>query len=346
MALDWQPLCELIRSAERFVLTSHVRPDGDALGSELGLARILDDLGKDVRIINPSATPNHLAFLDPESRIQKLGDGVTKQAAHECDVHLVVDTSSWQQLNSMRGVIESTPARKVVIDHHVSSDDLGALEFKDTTAAATGVLIAELADALGVTPSAPAATALFCAIATDTGWFRFSNADRRTFTRAAELIDRGVQPALVYRELYERSSLARLKLHSRVLGRVQTDCEGAIAHTFVLRKDFEETGAHPSDTEDLVNVCLTVEGVTCAFILVEQPTGVMKVSLRSRSHVDVAAIAESFGGGGHRQASGAMVPGPLASAQARLIGALAENLSQPVTSPPNDASGKAPASPT
>ncbi len=334
MALDWHPLCELIRSAERFVLTSHVRPDGDALGSELGLARILDGLGKQVRIINPSATPNHLAFLDPESRIQKIGENVTKQQAQECDVHIVVDTSSWQQLNSLRSVLESTPARKVVIDHHVSSDNLGALEFKDTTAAATGVLIAELSEALGVIPTPAAATAMFCAIATDTGWFRFPNADRRTYERAATLIDQGVQPALVYRELYERSSLSRLKLHSRVLGQVQTECEGAIAHTFVMRKDFEDTGSHPADTEDLVNVCLTVEGVECAFILVEQPSGTMKVSLRSRSDVDVAKIAESFGGGGHRQASGAMVPGPLANAQKRVIEALTQALSNRQCHPP------------
>jgi phosphoesterase RecJ-like protein len=332
--LDWRPLCDIIRSANRFVLTSHVRPDGDALGSELGLARILDAMGKQVRIVNPSASPNHLAFMDPEKRVQKIGEQVTKQEAQECDVHLIVDTSSWQQLDGVRSVLETTPAKKVVIDHHVSSDNLGALEFKDVTASATGVLIAELADALAVVPSPSAATALFCAIATDTGWFRFPNADRRTYQRAALLIDQGAEPALVYRELYERSSLSRLKLHSRVLGRVQTECEGRIAHSFVMRSDFEETGTHPSDTEDLVNVNLTIEGVECAFILVEQPTGVMKVSLRSRSDIDVAKIAETFGGGGHRQASGAMVPGPLANAQQKVINSLSEALARRAASPP------------
>jgi phosphoesterase RecJ-like protein len=326
VALDWQPLCELIRSAQRFVLTSHVRPDGDALGSELGLARILDAMGKHVRIINPSATPNHLAFLDAEKRVLKIGENVSRQEAQDCDVHLVVDTSSWQQLDGLRPVLESTAAKKAVIDHHVSSDDLGAMEFKDVTASATGVLIAELADALGVTPAPAAASALFCAIATDTGWFRFPNADRRTYERAATLIDQGARPSLLYRELYERSSLARLKLHSLVLERVRSEAGGRIAHTFVLRKDFEATGTHPSDTEDLVNVSLTVEGVECAFILVEQPSGMMKVSLRSRSDVDVARIAETFGGGGHRQASGAMVPGPLANAQQKVIESLTQAL--------------------
>jgi phosphoesterase RecJ-like protein len=222
----------------------------------------------------------------------------------------------------MRPVLEKTAAKKVVIDHHVSSSDLGALEFKDTSAAATGVLVTELIEFLGVRPAAEQAAALFCAVATDTGWFRFPNTDSRTLRTAARLFDLGAQPALLYRELYERSSPARLRLHSRVLDRVALELEGRVGHTFVMRKDFEETGAHPTDTEDLVNDCLTVDGVECAFILVEQRDGRMKASLRSRTGLDVARIAEQFGGGGHKQASGAMLPGPLANAQTSILEAV------------------------
>ncbi len=322
MNIDWRELHDLIRSHERFVLTSHVRPDADAIGSELGVLRMLQALGKQVRIINPSATPDHLKFLDPEGCICKLGDGVTADEARDTEVHLILDTSAWQQLGDVRKVLESTPARKVVIDHHLSSDNLEALEFKDVSAAATGVLVAELAESLGVTLTTPMAMPMFCAIATDTGWFRFPNTDARTLRVAARLIDCDVQPHLLYRELYERSSLARLKLHGRVLDRVQLECDGRLAHTFVRLKDFVETGSHPSDTEDLVNACLTIEGTECAFIIVEQKSRQMKVSLRSRSELDVAQVAETFGGGGHRQASGAMVPGPFATAQQRVLEAL------------------------
>jgi len=319
MTIDWQPFRSLIESHERFVLTSHVRPDADAIGSEMGMALLLESLGKTVRIINPSATPDHLKFLDPEGRIQKLGDDVKPAEVRDTDVHIVLDTSAWQQLADFRKVLQSTKAKKVVIDHHVSSDDLGAVEFKDVTVSATGVLIVELAQFLGVTPPREMAEPLFCAIATDTGWFRFSNTDSRTLRRAADLLDCGVQSSLLHQQLYERSSLARLKLHGIVLSRVTVSEDGRIAHTFVLQKDFKETGTHPSDTEDLVNDCLTIEGTECAFIVVEQMSGQMKVSFRSRTDLDVAAVAEQFGGGGHKKASGAMLRGSVESAQKRVL---------------------------
>lgn len=322
MPIDWQPLIDIIHSHQRFVISSHVRPDADAIGSEVGMCGILEQLGKTVRVVNPSATPTHLMFLDPAARIRKIGDGVTVEEACDTDVHLIVDTSAWQQLTELRKTLETTPAKKVVVDHHVSSDNLGAQEFKDTSASAAGILVCELADALGVTPSVESASALFAAIATDTGWFRFPNADERTLRRAAWLISLGVQPHLIYRELYEKSSLARIRLHGRVLSRVSLEFGGMMGMTYVLQKDFEETGAHPSDTEDLVNTCLTIEGTRCAIILVEQKSGQVKVSFRSRSGLDVAKVAEQFGGGGHKLASGAMVPGPFANAQTVVMKAM------------------------
>ncbi len=326
MNVDWRPLIAIIHDAQRFVITSHVRPDADAIGSEMGLAGVLRSLGKDVRIVNPSASPNHLSFLDPRGTIFKLGDGITVEEACLADVHLIVDTSSWQQLDTVKKVLEQTPAKKVVIDHHLSSDNLGAIEFKDTTAAAAGVLVLELIEALGVVPGIEQSTQLFAAIATDTGWFRFPSVDVRTMDAAKRLVGYGVQPAVVYRELYERSTLSRLRLHGRVLSRVAVECEGKLAHTYVLQKDFDDLSAHPSDTEDLVNDCLTINGAQCAIILVEQKSGQVKCSFRSRAGLDVARIAETFGGGGHRQASGAMLPGPFATAQERVLTILREAL--------------------
>ncbi|MCB9953128.1 MAG: bifunctional oligoribonuclease/PAP phosphatase NrnA [Planctomycetaceae bacterium] len=319
MAIDWQPFIDVVHSAERFVISSHVRPDADAIGSALGLAGILESLGKTVRIINPSHTPDHLGFMDPEKRIQKIKADVSIESACDTDVHVIVDTSAWQQLQDVGLVLQQTSARKVVIDHHVSSDDLGALEFKDTSASATGVLITELAEAMNISVTKEEADALFCAVATDTGWYRFSNSDARTYRTAARLIDAGVEPHVLYQQLYERSSLARLKLQSVVLGRVELAHKAQLTHTFVTRKDFSETGAHPTDTEGLVNSGLAIDGVLASFILVEQIDGRVKASLRSREPVDVATIAEKFGGGGHKQASGAMLAGPVNEACARLL---------------------------
>lgn len=331
MPIEWQPLIDIIHANQRFVITSHVRPDADAIGSEMGLCGVLEQLGKQVRIVNPSQTPGHLAFLDPTSRIQKIGEGITTEQACDTDVHMIVDTSAWQQLTDLRKTLETTTARKVVIDHHISSDHLGAEQFKDTTAAAAGILICELADALGVTPTVEQASALFAAMATDTGWFRFPNVDERTLKRAAWLVGLGVQPHAIYRELYEKSSLSRLKLHGRVLSRVTVEFGGAMGMAYVLQKDFDETGAHPSDTEDLVNECLTIEGTRCAVILVEQKSGQVKVSFRSRTGLDVAQVAEQFGGGGHKLASGAMVAGPFANAQAVILKAMQEAIAGVVT---------------
>lgn len=332
MPIDWKPLQQIIDEHQTFVISSHVRPDADAIGSALGLASILEELGKSARVINPSATPPHLAFLDPEGRIAKIGQQVSVEEATQADVHVVVDTSAWAQLQDVGKVLKKMAGRKVVIDHHVSSDDLGAVEFKDVSASATGLLITEFAEFLGVALTAPVASLLYCAIATDTGWFRFSNTDGRTMAAAGRLIDAGVAPHLLYRELNERSSLQRLHLHGVVLGRVATECDGRLAHTHVFLKDFTETGAHPTDTEDLVNDCLTVDGVECALILVEQRSGQVKASLRSRGNVSVAAVAEQFGGGGHRQAAGATIDGPLPAAQQRIIQSLTTALRE--TPPP------------
>src|ERR1700733_26725 len=128
MVIAWEPLREILLSNKRFILSSHVRPDADAIGSELGLAAILQALGKDVRIVNPSAIPQTLMFLDPEGRIFKIGDGIKPEELLETDVHIVVDTSSWNQLQEVGHILRKSSARRVVIDHHASSDDLGALE--------------------------------------------------------------------------------------------------------------------------------------------------------------------------------------------------------------------------
>ncbi|MEX0726901.1 MAG: bifunctional oligoribonuclease/PAP phosphatase NrnA [Planctomycetaceae bacterium] len=322
MPIDWVPLQKLIQENRRFVLTSHVRPDADAIGSELALAGLLEQLGKEVRIINPSAMPNHLLFLDPDNRVKCLGSDVAEADVHNTDVHIVVDTSAWTQLATMGKILRSSPATKVVIDHHLSADDLGALEFKNTQAEATGALIFQLSQALGLTVTADQAMALYCAIATDTGWYRFSSTTGETMRIAGQLIDLGASPHLIYHQLYEQITFARIQLTARVLQRVALDCDGRLVYTSVCLKDFDETGALPSETEDLVNECLKIRGTECAFIAVEQRNRQVKVSFRSRSGINVATVAEKFAGGGHRQAAGALLQGPLETALETVLTAM------------------------
>lgn len=319
MKIDWTPLREILETSQRFVLTTHVRPDADAIGSEIGMAGLLEQLGKQVRIVNASPVPARLAFLDPGRKCLQIGSQISEADAADTDVHMILDTSAWGQLAEVGRVFKKTSAKKVVIDHHVCAEDLGALNLKDTDAEATGALVFQLAQTLRLKITPEIGTALFAAIATDTGWFRFPSTTSETMRTIASLIDSGIRPAVLYRQLYEQYSLSRIKLAGRVMSRMMLDCGGKLAWTFVTMVDYRETGAEPPDTEDLVNECLTVEGVDAAFILIEQSNGNVKASLRSRSHLDVSQLAGSFGGGGHKQAAGAILPGPLADVQAKIL---------------------------
>lgn len=322
MSLDWNAFVSLIAPCQNIVLTSHVRPDADAIGSEIGLCGFLEQRGKTVRIINPSPTPRRLTFLDPNKRIVHFNPGTDEQLILGADAHIIVDTSAWGQLGDVGRVFKKSAAVKIVIDHHVSSDNLEATVFKDVSAEASGTLIFRLGRELGLTLTPDIAVALFAAIATDTGWFRFPSTTSESYHIGGELMSAGVRPHRLYEQLYENYTLGRLKLIARVLGRVELECDGRLAHTYVQMSDFGETQSEPADTEDLVNECLGIDGVKGAMIFVEQPTHMVKVSFRSHLGFDVARVAEQFKGGGHKQAAGAMLPGPISTAKAAIVAAM------------------------
>ncbi len=320
--INWPRFVEIICSHQRFLLICHVRPDCDALGSELAMAGILEARGKDVLLVNDFAIPPTLTFIDPNHKVKQLGKDVTAQQLADREVIMVLDTSAWIQLGKMADVIRESKAIKVVLDHHVSSDDLGAEMFKNTSAEATGRLVVEAADALGVVLTAEIAAPAFAALATDTGWFRFASTSADTYRLAGRLVDAGAKPDLLYKQLYEGDTLGRVRLIGRTLARARAELDGRLIHTWIERADFEAAGALPSDTEDIINMTLTVGGTEVAVILVEQASGQFKVSFRSRSDVDCSKLAEQFAGGGHKRAAGATVDGPLETAQSRVLEAV------------------------
>jgi phosphoesterase RecJ-like protein len=322
MTIDWPSFVAEIRAAQNVVLTSHIRPDCDALGSELGMAGILESLGKRVRIVNGHPTPPNLAFIDPEQRLQVIGEQVQTADLADADLLMVLDTSAWAQLGPMGDTIRALPCRKIVLDHHVGEDDLGATLYKNTTAEAAGRLVVEAAEHLGVNLTPEMAMPLFAALATDTGWFRFGSASSYTYEIAAKLIAAGAKPAEIYKSLYEQETLGRVRLRGEILARIQLELDGRLAHTYVLKEDFDRLGALPSDTEDVINQALGIAGTQFAVIFVEQPSGGFKLSFRSRSKVDCSALAQVFGGGGHKAAAGAFVAGSLKEVQARVLDAV------------------------
>jgi phosphoesterase RecJ-like protein len=325
MGVHWKAFTDQISHYESFVLVSHIRPDCDALGSELGMAEVLRSIGKKVRIINAHRTPPALQFLDPAGNIEVLGDHVQAEDI-SADCIMVLDTSAWAQLGDMGDVIRSSRADKIVVDHHVGEDDLGATMYKDYQAEATGHLVVQAADALGVPLTRTIAFPLFAAIATDTGWFRFGSVTAETYRVIARLVDVGVVPSEIYGDLYERDTLGRLKLRGLILSRTTSELDGALVHTYVQKEDFEATGAEPSDTEDAINLTLAVEGTQAAVIFVGQLRGGYKLSFRSRCELNCNEIARQFGGGGHKAAAGAFQEGTLDEVQARVLKVVREAL--------------------
>jgi phosphoesterase RecJ-like protein len=308
MSLDWSPLVDIVHGHERFLLTTHVRPDPDGLGSMLGLAAVLEGMGKTVKPVISGVWPPRYDFMDPQHRIGRVT--LPADEYRDAQVAIVLDTGTWNQLGDFGTLLKSLTCTKVVIDHHISQDDLGGLRFADTSAEATGRLVCE------------AANHLFAAIATDTGWFRHANTTSATFAIAEKLVRAGAKPTQLYELVYEQSTAPRIRLLGLALGRITVMHGGRTAYVEVRRGDYEATGAIPSDTEELVNYPRSITGTKAALVFMEQPAGGVKVSFRSRDPIDVAAIASQFGGGGHRLASGAILAGSLEEAKSRVLAAI------------------------
>ena len=321
MPIDWSPLVELVSKRKDFLLTTHVRPDGDGLGSMLALGEILRERGKKVQMVVASIIPAQYAFLDPQQTIQVFHEPDDRHRG--ADAIVVLDTGTWNQLGSFGKFMAEAAADKLVIDHHVTQDELGAKRLVDISAEATGRLVHEAVLALGGPVSPRIAHLLFIALAMDTGWFRHPNTTAASFGLAESLMKEGVRPDQIHQQLYERNTLGRLKLMGCALERLQVTHQGLTAYTEVRAGDYLATGAVPSDTEDLVNFPRSLSGVEVGLLFMEQPRGGIKVSFRARSLVDVARVAEQFGGGGHRLASGAIVEGTLPDVQNRVLAAIA-----------------------
>jgi phosphoesterase RecJ-like protein len=298
-----------------------MRPDCDAIGSELALSLALRAIGKKVQIVNGDAVPPHIAFIDPGNDVSVLGRDVQAADLHP-DVLVVLDTSAWAQIGPMADVVRESTATKIVIDHHVSQDDMSSVVFKDTESEATGRLVLAAIDALGVAVTPEIATPLFAAIATDTGWFRFNSVTALTFAAVGRLVHSGAKPSSVFAALYEQNTLARLHLQGRILSAAKTELDGRLIYSAATPQDLAETGAEATDTEDVVNRLLGVAGVEVGLLFLELGPEETKVSLRSRTGFDVRKVAEQFGGGGHAAASGVRYPGPLAPAVAALTAAV------------------------
>ena len=349
-----------LRSARDVLLVTHARPDGDALGCLAGLAIAARGAGRTVHLLVPDKIPKQYEFLfepvkggkvssvgrSPRTCPSPCPPAAGRQAAgrqgafpglqdvarkdrfadlaESADAIVILDTCAIAQLDGLEKAIPRYRRKTVVIDHHVTPDRIGAVRWIDPTAAAAGVMVLEMLETLGW-PVAPAAQALGAAIITDTGWLRFANTDARCLRAMARLLEAGVKSDKLYARLYQSDRPERLRLMERMLRSLEFHCSDRLAVMTLRKADFARTGALQEETENLLNEAFRVGSVEAVILLTEMPD-CTRASLRSRECVDVAAVAQRFGGGGHPRAAGLRSKEALPSVRERLVSALKDEL--------------------
>ena len=314
-----QSLADLLKPGQRVCLTTHVNPDGDGLGSEAGFALLLRGIGIDAVIANPTPTPPRFDFLFRDiPGADRTAEAV--KTLRSADIIVVLDISDLGRLGMLSPTVADRGVPVACIDHHVSPGTLPAgPRYVDPTAAATGELVAEIALANRWPLTAAVARALYVAILTDTGGFRFSNTHPRTLRIAAELLETGLDPESIYLDVYANAPVGRPRLLAETLQTLVVEPEYGLGWVTVPPGAVERHGVTVDDLEGIVEFPRSVAGVKLAMLFREMSGGRVKVSLRSVGDVDVAAFAKPYGGGGHAHASGMALPGTLPEVQALVL---------------------------
>jgi len=305
-----QQIVDALRTRRRFVLSSHARPDGDSIGSQLAMAYALRAMGKEATVVNADpAPPPLIAFPGvPDIRIAPRADG-------EFDAAIIMECGDLART----GVAGLEHFYVINIDHHQGNTGFGQINWFDASAAACAEMVYDLVRALGVPLSKEIATHVYLAILTDTGSFHYSGISPKTFDICRECLEAGVDPVLVARHVYDSNNMGRLKLFGAVLNVMQVDRSGRIAALYVDHEMTDAAGGTYEDTEGLVNLPLTVKEIQAVVFLKQERDGEYRVSLRSKGDIDVNAIAKAFGGGGHKNASACTVSGPIDALRRMLV---------------------------
>jgi phosphoesterase RecJ-like protein len=317
---------EAIVSRQRFLITSHARPDGDSIGSQLAMAFALDALGKTVRIVNSDAAPDHYQEFPGMERIE-IASAVSRP---DVDAVIVMECSDL----SRTGVGGLEGQFILNIDHHAGNRMYGAVNWYDISAAACGEMVFDVIASLGVPLTREIATHIYLAILTDTGSFHHSNITPRTFDICRQCVDAGVNPAVMARRVFDSNSFGKLKLIGALLDDMELVDEGRLAVLHLDDEMLKTTGSTQNDTEGLINLPLTAREIQAVVFFKLGADGIVRVSMRSKYDVDVREVAASYGGGGHKNAAGFTAPGNVADVKDEIIGRLVEAISKGLQSRP------------
>ena len=314
-----QTLARTLAQGRRWLLASHLNPDGDAIGAMVGLSLILEGLGQETVTHNGSGVPAPYRFLPGSERVQSQAPEVL-----DFDGLIVLDSGELKRIGDLAERVQELPLL-INLDHHVPKEPWGDVAWIEEEAPAVGTMVLELAGLLKARIDPQAALNLYTAIMTDTGRFQHGNTDAETLAAAAELARLGADPALAAREVYQTYTEGRLKLLARALGTLELHQGGLVALMTLRRDDFKETGTSLVDMDNFVDYARGVKGVEVAATLREEEGG-YKISLRSTGKADVARLAAAFGGGGHRMAAGAFMEGGLDQVRERLVKGVRDSL--------------------
>ena len=313
---DIRRIAGVLEPGRTVALSTHINADGDGCGSETGLARLLTQRGLAVRIVNPTPWPDLFDFLLGDDVQDRTADGAA--ALRDIDLLIVLDISDVTRLGALADAVRRLKVPKLVIDHHIASNDpAGDVILTDTSACATGELVYDLARALALEVTPLIARSLYTAILTDTGGFRFSNTTPRCHAIAAELMAIGVDPEEMYQRVYASAPEGRVRLLGEVLQTLGVEGEKGLAWLSLPAGRMEQYRVRQEDLDGIVEHARSIAGVRMAVFFRDLGHGKVKVSFRSTGGVDVNAFARQFGGGGHARASGALVAGSLDTVRER-----------------------------
>lgn len=315
MRNDIEAICRVFREKDRFLIACHENPEGDAIGSQLALALALRKMGKTVTVLNADPVPGNLAFLPGADTV------VHKEDGSRYDVAVIVDCGSRDRTGCVQEELGKPPVT-VNIDHHRTNGFGGDYCLVDPDAPATGMLVHRILEAMGLGIDYDIAVNIYVAILTDTGSFHYANTSPEAFRIAGEMVARGIDPWAVAEKVYESQSADRLRLLGRVLSSLEITAGGKVAAITTLKSDLADFSARKDFLEGFINYPRSVIGVEVAVSFREEDAREFRVSFRSKGRVDVSSVAQSFGGGGHRNAAGCTVQGPLPDVKEKVFGAL------------------------
>ena len=324
----WERIVDVINGGKKFIITTHLFSEGDAIGSELALKRFLCDLNKEAVIVNNEKLPPVYSCFDPDKDVKFLRSKDVNINLDDFDAIFMVDVADWGQLGDFADMIKASQITKVCIDHHPTNPGYADINVIDKGASSAGELIYDLIIHMNGELTLELAIPLYLSIATDTGWFKFSNTSANAFKACSALIEAGVKSQIIYEKLYHNKHASYLKLLNLMLGALSSECDGQLVWTKMTKKMIKSSGVEFVDTDVMIDLIRAVNEVEVVVIFRELGERKTKVSFRSKHTIDVSKLASDFGGGGHVRAAGASLEEPIDTVIGDVISAASELLEE------------------